>query len=369
VEVGSSDSHGGDPNRTPMRKLMKPKYRGIATIAGGVLSALSIGGCAITPVAQQTTALNTAVSQFEAVVSASSSISSSETTLNQARMLQAAYGGSIQPLVNDCAQRVQSLQSQYNDDVVAGKPPAALDADYKALLAAAPCARQNTPGNSSSPRSPEVISDLKSYFDALQAIATAKDAQSFDTAAQTLSTSITDVAKSTGATATAQAVPALFAQLAQTAVQQAEYETLKLYVPEMDRLLTNAAPAITTALRVQQSFYVTVVTIDAQEGMRILNVLYAKESLKSDPVAALTVYAASAPIVDQFETEQASVRVDPATAFNALLTAHHALAQALQSNKGEVAAIVNSVTAISTSAQSLISPPATSKAATTKKGG
>ncbi|HEY1890043.1 MAG TPA: hypothetical protein VGG63_06535 [Steroidobacteraceae bacterium] len=348
---------------------MKPKHRRIATIAGGVLSALSIGGCSITPVAQQTTALNTAVTQFEAMVSASSPVSSSETTLTQARMLQAAYGGSIQPLVDDCTQRVQSLESQYNVDVVAGKPPATLDADYKALLAAAPCTRRSVPGNSSSPRSPEVISDLKAYFDALQAIATAKDTQSFDTAAQTLSTSITDLAKTTGGAAIAQAVPAVFSQLAQTAVQQAEYETLKLYVPAMDRLLTNAAPAITTALRVQQSFYVTVVTMDAQEGMKILNGLYAKVSLKSDPVAALTVYAASAPIVDEFETEQTSMRVDPAAAFSALLTAHHALAQALQSSKGEMAAIVNSVTAISTSAKSLISPPATSKAATAKIGG
>ncbi|MGH6876005.1 MAG: hypothetical protein ACREHV_01370, partial [Rhizomicrobium sp.] len=247
------------------------------------------------------------------------------------------------------------------------------DDDYTALLAAPPCGSASIPASPPIPTQ-DVISDLKGYFAALQAVAAAKDAQSFDTAAQALATSVVSVAKATSASTATQGLPALFSQLAQTAVQQAEYEILKLYVPEMDRLLADAATPITTALRVQQSFYLAIVTMDAQEGSQILNDLYGKVAVKKDPVATLTVYAASAPIVADFEAEQASARTDPATAFKALIAAHHALAQALQSDRGELSAVATSVAAISNSAQGLLSSQAAGSSGgsshnATKQGG
>jgi len=315
---------------------------------------LGTAGCSTTPVAPESEALYSAAGRFEAMVSAASPISSAEATLTKARIFAAAYGGSIQPLTVDCWARIDSLQKRYTAAVVAEASPATLDAGYKALLRSPPCGRMALPASSSPPAQP-LTTNLQGYFDALQAITTAKDAASFDSAAQALSDSVAKMAKAVGGSAVSQAMPSLLAQLAQTAVQQAEYELLRRYVPQMDRLLVRAASPIRTELRVRQSFYLTVITLDAHEGMKILDTLYQNPALRNNPVAALTVYAASAPIVDQFELEQAAARIDPAEAFDALLAAHHELAKALMSNKGELSAIFNSAKSIGKSAKSLVS--------------
>jgi hypothetical protein len=65
-------------------------------------------------------------------------IPAAEAALTQARMLQAATGGSIQPLVDTCGQQVNALQAKFNSDLADGQPPATLDADYAALIAAPP---------------------------------------------------------------------------------------------------------------------------------------------------------------------------------------------------------------------------------------
>lgn len=332
---------------------MRFAHRRVTHIA---LAAILVGtaGCSTTPVAPESDALYSAAGRFEALVSAASPISSAEATLTQARIFAAAYGGSIQPLTVDCWSRIDGLQKRYTAAVAANAPPAALDADYKALLHSPPCGRRALPAAAPPPAQP-LITDLKGYFDALQAITTAKDADSFNSAAQTLSDSVAKMAKAAGGSAVVQAAPSFFAQLAQTAVQQAEYEVLRRYVPQMDRLLVQAASSIRTELRVQQSFYLTVVTLDAHEGMNILDKLYRNPALRKSPTAALTVYSASAPIVDQFAAEQAAARIDPAEAFDALLAAHHELAKALMSNEGELSAIFNSAKSIGKSAKSLVS--------------
>jgi hypothetical protein len=328
-------------------------HRCVAHIAL-VASFLGTAGCSTTPVAPESKALYSAAGRFEEMASAALPISSAEATLTKARMLAAAYHGSIQPLMIDCWTHIDSLQKRYTTAAVAEASPAILDKEYKALLHSPPCGRVALPPTPPPPAQP-LITDLRGYFDALQAIATAKDADSFDSAARALSDSVTKMAGAAGGPAVSQAVPSLFAHLAQTAVQQAEYDMLRRYVPQMDQLLVRAASRIRTELRVQQSFYLTVVTLDAHEGMKILNEVYKSAALRKNPAAALTVYAASAPIVDQFAAEQAAARIDPAGAFDALLAAHHELAKALMSNKGELSAIFNSAKSIGKSAKSLVS--------------
>lgn len=319
----------------------------LAIVLGGA-------GCSTAPVAPQSKSLHLAADHFEAMVSASSPVSAAEATLNRVRALAMAYRGTIRPLTVDCWARVNRLQKRYTGAVAAKASPAILDVDYKALLHSATCGRISLPGSPPAQSQP-LIADLKDYFDALQAIATAKDADSFDSAAQALSDSVVKMAKAAGAPTVSQMAPSLFQELAEAGVQQAEYDLLRRYVPQMDRLLVRAASPIRSDLRVQQSFYLTAVTMDAQEGMKILDKIYQNPALSKDPAAALTVYAASAPIVDEFAAEQAEARIDPAEAFDALLAAHRELARALLSNKGQLSAIFNSAKTISKSAKSLVS--------------
>ena len=323
---------------------------------GAIVGASAVAACAVSGVSTETTALSSAATQFKSVATATSPIPAAEATLTQARMLQAAAGGSIQPLVVSCGAQTQSLQAKFNSDLSTGQPAETLDADYAALLSAPSC---GTPvAASAAPmKQVELIVDLDAYFPALQALATAKDATTFDTAANSLSTAISGFAKAAGASARVQTASSVFSKLAQSALQDAQYQAMKRYVADMDPLLAQAAPAITSALRLQQSYYITVVSGDARESAGILNRLYQYPSVRNQPSLALAVYTASVPIVTEFESEQASVRTDPATAVKALVNAHHALYEALQTGKGQLSLIVPSVTDIANSAQSLISPP------------
>ena len=318
-----------------------------------VVFASGLSACATNGVSTETTALSDAATQFKSVATATSPIPAAEATLTQARMLQAAIGGSIQPLDVSCAAQLQVLQAKFNSDVSAGQPTATLDADYAALLSAPSCGAPAVPG-AAPMKQVALIVDLDAYFVALQALGTAKDATTFDTAATSLSTAISGFAKDAGASATEQAAAGVFSKLAQTALQDAEYEAMKKYVADMDTLLTQNEPAVTSALRVQQVFYMTVVTNDAGESASILNKLYQDTAVTKQPSTTLAVYLASAPIITGFESEQASVRTDPEAAVKALVTAHHALYEALQTGKGQFPAIVSSVTDIATSAGALL---------------
>jgi hypothetical protein len=332
---------------------------GVRVLALGVIvGASGLSACAVSGVSSETTALNTAALQFKSVATAASPIPAAEAALAQARMLQAATGGSIQPLTDTCGERVKTLQAKFNDDVTKSQPVATLDADYAALIAAPACGVPAAPDAAPMKVDP-LITDLEAYFAALQALATAKDAAAFGTAADSLATSITSFAKAAGGNATEQAASAVFSKLAQSALQDAEYKAMKLYVSDMDPLLAQAAPAIISALRAQQSYYISVVTNDANEGADILNKLYQNPTVIKDPSIALAVYAASAQIESELQSEQVSVRTDPATAVAALVNAHHALYEALQANNGQFSAIVSSLTNIATSAESLISTPST----------
>ncbi|WP_321932217.1 hypothetical protein [Paraburkholderia guartelaensis] len=239
-----------------------------------------------------------------------------------------------------------------------GEPTATLDADYAALLSAPSCGARAASG-----AAPEeqvaLIVDLDAYFVALEALGTAKDETTFDKAATNLSASIASFAKGVGASAPEQAAPGIFSKLAQATLQDAEYQAMRKYVVDMDPLLAQNAPAVTSALRLQQAYYMTVVASDASESAGILNKLYRDPVVTKDRSTTLAFYAASVPIVAGFEGEQTSVRTDPATAVKALVTAHHALYAALQTDKEQFPAIVSSVTDLAASAGALITPSST----------
>ena len=336
------------------------------------ISASGLSACTTAGVSTETTALNDAAAHFEAVATATSPISAAEANVAQARMLQAAVGGSIEPLNVSCSAQMQALQAKFTSDVAAGQPAETLNADYAALLSVPSCGPPAAPA-ASPVEQIDLIVDLNAYFTALEALGTAKDATTFDTAANGLSTAISGFAAAAGVGAPEQATAGVFSKLAQTALQDAEYQAMKRYVSDMDGLLARAAPAIVSALRVEQTYYMTVIENDAGESAGILNQVYQSPAVTRQSSTALAVYAASAPIITGIQSEQASARIDPATAVKALITAHHALLLALQSDKGQFPAIVSSVTDIANSASAFVTPStaATKPAAksTAKKSG
>jgi hypothetical protein len=320
-----------------------------------VVTASALSACATTGVSTKTTALADAATQFNAVATAPSPIPAAEATLAQARMLQAAAGGSIQPLDVSCGAKLRTLQAKFDSDLSTGQPMATLDVDYSALMSAPACGVPVAPGAAAMKRVPLIV-DLDAYFAGLESLGAAKDAKAFDTAADNLSAAISGFAAEAGASTREQAATGVFSKLVQTALQEAEYQAMKKYVADMDTLLARSAPAVTSALRAQQAFYMTVVTDDAAESAGILDKLYQDPAVTKQPSTALEVYAASAPIITELKSEQAAVRVDPAKTVKLLVAAHHALYLALETNKGQFPVIVSNVTEIATSAESLIKP-------------
>ena len=320
-----------------------------------IVTASALSACATTGVSTETAALTNAATQFKSVASATSPIPAAEATLTQARMLQAAVGGAIQPLDDSCGVKLQALQAKFDSDLSAGKPVATLDVDYSALLSAPFCGAPVAPIAAPVKQAPLIVA-LDAYFAGLEALGTAKDATAFGAAADSLSTAISTFAKDAGASAPEQAATGVFSKLVQTAVQEAEYQAMNKYVADMDTLLAQNAPALISALRARQAFYMTIVTDDAAESAGILNKLYRDPAVTQQPSTTLEVYAASAPIIRSLKREQAAVRVDPATAVELLVEAHHALHAALETGKGQFPGIVANVTDIATRAEFLIKP-------------
>jgi len=327
-----------------------------------VIGALSLwlGGCAITPDADETGALAKAAAAFKTQATATSPIPAANASVAKAALLRGLVQANPPAYSTTCYDAVSAWNQQVAQ--AAQGTAANEDAAYKQVDKIAPCGPFAPPAANAPPPLP-IVAALDSYFDGLQAIVAAKDTDAVVTASTSLATSTAALAKAANAPAPVQAAPGVFAKLATMALADAQYEALSKAVLDVDPLLDAATPPLVSALRVQQSFWASEVASDAAIGMTAINGALSDPAVKGDLTLRLALYDRVTPILDEFSQEQAASRTDPAAAVHGLMDAHHKLAAALKSNRGQLQAIIGNVIDIASSAQSLIgsTPP---KAAT-----
>ena len=336
-----------------------------AGVAAALLAAgLLLAGCAITPYADETDSMGKAAAAFKSQATGPSPIPAARATLAKAVLLRGLVQGSPPPLTVTCGQTVGEWNRGVATDVGAavGGPGAdptamsaaykAIDGDFKALGQIAPCGLlQGAPAMR--PPTPAVVKAMDDYFDGLQAIVGAKDSDEVVAASQTLSKSLSGLAKAAKAPAAVQAAPGFLAKLAKMALAEAQYAAVRHFVLEADLLFDPAAPALTSALRLQQGYWAAEVAQAATTGMVTLNATLNDPALARDPALKLTVWDRAGPILDEFVKEQADSRADPAPAVRALAEAHHKLAAAIRSGRGQASLILNNAADLAISAKAL----------------
>ncbi|MBV8593453.1 MAG: hypothetical protein JOZ27_04025, partial [Caulobacteraceae bacterium] len=199
-----------------------------------------------------------------------------------------------------------------------------------------------------------IVAALDGYFDGLQSIAEAKDADAVADASAKAAQAIAGVAKAAGASAQFQAAPGFVAKLAKMAVARAQYVALRRAVLATDPLLPKAAPAIVAALRVRQSYYAVQVAEDGEIGMKVANATLRDTRVSRDPALELGLFQSMAPILDELAAEQTAAKADPAAAVRAMVEAHHALAVAVKDRERQAQTLLDNAVEIAGGAHDLI---------------
>jgi hydroxymethylpyrimidine/phosphomethylpyrimidine kinase len=111
-------------------------------------------------------------------------------------------------------------------------------------------------------------------------------------------------------------------------------------------------------LRIEQAREIAEVTADAKAAAAAVDGTLNSQTVVSNADRRLALYDRFSPILDQLTAAQSASRVDPAASVRAVVTAHHKLAQAITSNKGETIALITNVEDLASAAQGVLAPAA-----------
>ncbi len=326
------------------------------------MAAISLGACSTAPYSSETDALDKAAASFKTQAAASSPIPAANATVAKIALLRGVVQGNPPPLSVDCSMTLVEWDKTLRDRVV-GADQAAIDLAYKDLDKVKPCGSLSQ-APAPAPLEPlAIVKALDDYFDGLQSIVEAKDAKAVADALNKASTAAGNLAKEAKASAPVQAAPSFFAKLANVALEDQKYRALREEVLAIDPSLDQVEGPLSSALRVQQSYWIREVAADANIGVVGINATLSDPKVASNPGFELSVQQALAPLMDELIKEQDDVRTDPASATRGLIEAHHKLAAALKSNRGQLESVFNNVLDIASSAQDLISSGAAKPAA------
>lgn len=312
---------------------------------------LALGACTTATYSSETDALASAAQSFKAQTTAVSPVPAADATAAKAVLIDQLVQAAPHPLYQACDQAAATARNA----IVNATTTADEDAAYETLRQIQLCGANATPAVAPlSDKTDAVLTAINQYFDGLQAIVAAKDSSAVASASQALATSLTSLAVAANASAPAQAAPGFAAKLAGMVLAQAQYEALRQTVLDADPLFDAAAPGLVRALRLTQSLRASEVAQDASLGVAAINSALASSQATSQPTLRLQIYDRASPILEDLTQQlQATVQTDPADAVHALINAHHSLASALKSNRGQAQAILTAVMDIVSGAQAL----------------
>ena len=324
-----------------------------------LLAVLLLAGCAIGPNSKETNALDTAARAFKASVATASPVIASEAEYRKAKALAKLLTGGVLVPDTGCAGTARAVRN-----ALLRAAPADQDAVYADLDTVKPCSLEGVEGAASA-ESPDadrpVIKALNAYFAGLAAIVSAGDSDAVAAASDRLTKAVGDLAQLGGAPAPAAAAVGFAGKLARMALANAQYAALRHAVLAADPRLAPAAPALIRILRLRQTAWAAQISEDARSVTTLASSALNDPRLISAPALRIEAYDRFAPTLDKLAEALAAARTDPADEVRALITAHHQLAVALRTRRGQSGNAMANAAEILTGAGGLLpqsKPPA-----------
>jgi hypothetical protein len=188
--------------------------------------------------------------------------------------------------------------------------------------------------------------EIKAYGDAIQAAAEAKDVADAQAAAGKADTAIDNLLKAAKAPPLAAPIVDLVAALGKMALQQAQYAAMKHAVLSFDRAWQEAAPAVASAARLEQSHLISL-RADRLAAAAMSAQLYVNDDrFYHSPAERLQLFTSLQAKVDDAAHALKAATIDPGAAVAAFGRANHALALAMMDPKRQKPTLVADLKAL-----------------------
>lgn len=210
---------------------------------------------------------------------------------------------------------------------------------------------------------------LSKYFTGIETLASATDVAGVEAAYGGLATTAGSLGTALKGPAYVGPAATLLGKIADTGLEAQQYEALRTIVLSMDPLLAQSAPTLIAQMRVQQGWDMLVVADEASDTAGLVTGELNEPTLVSNPAMRAQLYPSLRAPLDDANAKLATLsKSDPATAVRALVSAHHLLAEALRTNKGQFSSALIAAQSLAKAGQAVLAAAKPAPAPAAKKG-